>query len=453
MSTLRLHSLQTRLQALVISVVCAMWLGTVALTLYDTSHEIDELLDSNLAQIANLLVYQQLQIAHDDQFVFLSPPLLHKYAPKMAYQVFKKGELVNHSATVGVKPMTNLLNGFVSVKLDDAIEWRVFAISDELQGVQVYVGELAQARADILKALLRGTLIPFLLVLPLMALLLWWAVRRGLAPLSDLSESLIRRKPNALNAIQLDSHVPSEIQPMVQALNNLFERIEHMLLSERRFTADAAHELRTPIAAIRTQAQVALRAGENKTERNHALLSTLTGCDRATRLVEQLLTLARLEASAEVPEKLATSVDLSSICRLVLSELAPTALARQQTLELAAPNRCKILGNDMLVGILVRNLIDNALRYSKDGSRVFVYVSDIYDLPILRVEDSGAGMSEKEMARLGERFFRVLGHEQHGSGLGWSIVSRISKVFGARLDIGKSNTLGGLSVTVHWKSL
>jgi two-component system sensor histidine kinase QseC len=453
MSFLRLQSLQARLQALVISVVCATWLGAVAFTLYGTSHEVDELLDSNLAQVASLLVYQQLQITHDENFTFLTPPLLHKYAPKMAYQVFKKGELVNHSATVGINPMANLSNGFLTVKLEQGVQWRVFAISDEPQGVQVYVGELAQAREDILKALLRGALIPFLLVLPIMALLMWWVVRRGLAPLRDLSDSLIRRKPQALNAIQLVSDIPSEIQPMVQALNNLFERIEFMLISERRFTADAAHELRTPIAAIRTQAQVALRAGEHATVRNHALLATLTGCDRATRLVEQLLTLARLEASAEVPEKLAISVDLSSICRQVLAEIAPSALARQQTLELAAPNRCKILGDDMLIGVLVRNLIDNALRYSKDGSRVFVYVGVVYGLPILRVEDSGNGMTIEEMARLGERFFRVLGNEQTGSGLGWSIVSRISKVFGARLDIGKSNTLGGLSVTVHWKTL
>jgi two-component system, OmpR family, sensor histidine kinase QseC len=430
-----------------------MWLGAVALTLYDASHEIDEILDSNLAQVASLLVYQQLQITHDEHFTFLTPPLLHKYAPKMAYQVYRKGELVNHSATVGTKPMAELLNGFLTVKLDQGIEWRVFAINDEQQGVQVYVGELAQAREDLLKALLRGTLIPFLLVLPIMGLLMWWAVRRGLAPLRDLSESLIRRKPNALTAIQLHNDVPSEIQPMLQALNDLFERIEYMLVSERRFTADAAHELRTPIAAIRTQAQVALRAGEHVTERNHALLATLTGCDRATRLVEQLLTLARLEASAEVPEKIATSVDLSSICRQVLAELAPSALARQQTLELAAPNRCKILGDDMLVGVLVRNLIDNALRYSKDGSRVFVYVGVVYELPLLRVEDSGDGMTEEEIARLGERFFRVIGNEQPGSGLGWSIVNRISKVFGASLEIGKSNTLGGLSVTVRWKTM
>jgi two-component system, OmpR family, sensor histidine kinase QseC len=238
-----------------------------------------------------------LQITHDDHFTFLSPPLLHKYAPKMAYQVFKNGELVNHSATAGTKPMATISNGFVTAILEQGVEWRVFAINDEQQNVQVYVGELTQAREDILKALLRGTLIPFLLVLPLMALLMWWVIRRGLAPLRDLSESLIRRKPNALTAIQINNDAPSEIHPMLQALNDLFERIEHMLVSERRFTADAAHELRTPIAAIRTQAQVALRAGERATERNHALLATLTGCDRATRLVEQLLTLKFLKRS------------------------------------------------------------------------------------------------------------------------------------------------------------
>jgi two-component system, OmpR family, sensor histidine kinase QseC len=446
-------SLQARLLLMVLVAVSIMWLGAVVLTLKDTRHEIDEVLDGHLAQVAALLVFQQIHNDHDEDNNFLEAPLLHKYAPKMAFQIYRRNELVNHSATVGPNPMSTVSNGFDTVTLEKGDEWRVFAMSDDVLGVRVYVGELTQSRIYVLNAVLRGMLLPFSIALPLLALLMWWVVRRGLAPLRELSDGLVSRNPQILQPIQLSDTAPSEIKPMVHALNGLFERIELMLISERRFTADAAHELRTPIAAIRAQAQVALGAGANASERDHALRATLSGCDRAKRLVEQLLTLARLEAASEDPTKLAASVDLSAVCRRVLSELAPLAIARQQTLELAAPNKCLILGDDLLVGVLVRNLIDNSLRYSKDGSRVFVYVGLAFGLPILRIEDSGAGMSESEIARLGERFFRVLGHEQPGSGLGWSIVSRISKVFGATLNIGGSSKLSGLSVTVRWKTL
>jgi two-component system, OmpR family, sensor histidine kinase QseC len=452
MKFLQQKSLQARLLVMVLLAVCVVWVCSVAFTLVDARHEIDEILDGHLAQVAALLVFQQIHDDGDEDNNFLEAPSLHRYAPKMAFQIYRRGELVNHSATVGPKPMSSVLNGFDTVTLEKGEEWRVFAISDATNGVQVYVSELTQSRIYILKAVLRGMFVPFVTALPILALLMWFVVRRGLAPLRELSEGLLQRRPQALHSVQLSEGVPSEIKPMVQALNSLFERIELMLFSERRFTADAAHELRTPIAAIRTQAQVALGAGKHAAERDHALLATLAGCDRATRLVEQLLTLARLEAVSDEPSKLASTVDLSAVCRRVIAELAPASLARRQTLELAAPNKCLILGDDLLVGVLVRNLIDNALRYSKDGSRVFVYIGHAFELPILRVEDSGEGMTESEIARLGERFFRVLGHEQPGSGLGWSIVHRIGKVFGATFNIGRSSKLGGLSVTVRWQA-
>jgi two-component system, OmpR family, sensor histidine kinase QseC len=453
MNFFRQKSLQNRLLVMVVTAVCAIWLGAMALTYRETSHEIDEILDGHLAQVAALLVFQQVHIEKDEVKDFLEPPSLFKYAPKMAFQIFRKGELINHSATVGPKAMSIVDNGFDTVRLESNMEWRVFAMSDTQQGVQVYVGEMTQSRMAVLTAVLRGMLLPFLLAMPFLAFLMWWAVRRGLAPLRHMSEGLLQRQPQALHAVQLDGDVPTEIQPMVQALNSLFERIEHMLIAERRFTADAAHELRTPIAAIRTQAQVALGASSHAQDRDHALHATLAGCDRATRLVEQLLMLARLEAASEDPSTLATTVDLSAICQRVLAELAPTALARHQTLELAAPNKCPVLGDDLLIGVLVRNLIDNALRYSQSGSKVFAYVGVVDGQPVLRVEDSGTGMTEQEIARLGERFFRVLGSDQPGSGLGWSIIRRITKVFGGIIEVSKSNTLSGLSVTVRWQAL
>jgi len=287
--------------------------------------------------------------------------------------------------------------------------------------------------------------------LPLLALLLWWAVRQGLAPLRQLSQVLRQRQPQALEPVVL-ADMPSEIKPLVESLNALFERIDAMVASERRFTADAAHELRTPIAAIRAQAQVALGAGTDTAQRDHALQVTLAGCDRATRLVEQLLTLARLETNPNASSTTAKATDVTAVARRVAADLAPAALARHQTLELDAHAPCPITGDEMLVSVLVRNLIDNALRYSPSGARIQVGVANEPGQTVLRVEDSGPGMTTEEMARLGERFYRVLGNDQPGSGLGWSIAKRIAEASGAQVQVGRSDLLGGLSVTVRWRA-
>jgi two-component system sensor histidine kinase QseC len=283
--------------------------------------------------------------------------------------------------------------------------------------------------------------------LPLLAGVGWLAVRNGLAPLRHLSHGLAQRQPQALEPVAL-TDMPAEIEPVVQSLNALFERIQAMVDSERRFTADAAHELRTPIAAIRTQAQVALAAGADLEQREHALHYTLAGCDRATHLVEQLLTLSRLESSSTgAPNAL---VDVSAVAQRVAADLALAALEREQELALDAPAPAFIRADEMLTSLLVRNLLDNALRYSPDTARVHVAVSTDLQQVILRVEDSGPGLAEAEMARLGERFYRVLGSDKTGSGLGWSIVRRIAAVYQAQVDVRRSGRLGGLCVTVRW---
>jgi two-component system sensor histidine kinase QseC len=243
--------------------------------------------------------------------------------------------------------------------------------------------------------------------------------------------------------------MPRELQPLVQALNELLERTGRMVNSERRFTADAAHELRTPIAAIRAQAQVALGALDDVEGRTHALQSTLLGCDRATRLVEQLLTLARLEANNSAT---AHFTDLGAVCQRTIADLVPAALDRGQMLELEVPTLCVVSADEVLLSVLVRNLVDNALRYSPDGARVLVTVLKTQTGITLRVQDSGRGMAEPDIARLGERFHRVLGTNQPGSGLGWSIVKRLVDVFGAQVEVNASRTLGGLDVAVHWRS-
>ncbi len=455
----QLKSLQARLLALLLLLITGVWLGAAALTWVDASHELDELLDGHLAQSAALLVVQQTGHANDlvdaaghrdDDKAVEDAPILHKYAPTVAFQVFHEGQITLRSANAGSAPLSPKMRGFATVRLPDNTEWRVFGAQGNEGDVQVFVGEQTSSRKSILWAVLKGVLMPLMYALPLLAVVGWLAVRNGLAPLRELSQALTQRQPQALEPVVL-GNLPSEIEPVVQSLNALFERIGNMVASERRFTADAAHELRTPIAAIRTQAQVALGAGSDDVQRDRSLRYTLEGCDRATHLVEQLLTLSRLETSNEgAPEGI---VNVSAITQRIAAGLAMTALGRDQVLALDAPAACAVAADDMLTGVLIRNLLDNALRYSPNGAKVSLSVSTLGKHVVLQVDDSGPGLSEAEMARLGERFYRVLGSGQTGSGLGWSIVRRIAAVYGAQLEVRRSELLGGLCVTVRWPAL
>jgi two-component system sensor histidine kinase QseC len=436
-------SLQARLLALMTGLLTVVWLGAALMTWNDTRHEVDELLDGHLAQAAALLMVQQTRADVDD---VVSVPSPHKYAPDVSFQVFNKGRLTTRSANAQTQPLSKETQGFATVLLADGDNWRVFGMHDEQTDVQVFVGEQTESRDEIVWGVVRNVLVPLVFALPLLALLLWWAVRQGLAPLRQLSRQLGQRKPQDQEPVAADN-MPTEMKPLVDALNALLERIARILAFERRFTADAAHELRTPIAAIRAQAQVAMGAGADAPQREHALQATLNGCDRATRLVEQLLMLARLEAAPPTPS---SPVDLSALVRRVAVDLAPQALNHRQTLELEAPAPCEVACNEVLTAVLVRNLIDNALRYSPDGARVCVSVNTEDGQTTLRVDDSGPGMSTQDIARLGERFFRVLGHAQPGSGLGWSIVRRIADVVSAQVQVSRAPELGGLSVSVRW---
>lgn len=444
--TLTPRSLQGRLLGLILGLVISVWGVTAVVTWLDARHELDELLDGHLAQAAALLVVQQANGTDDDDVV--DAPLLHRYAPNVAFQVFHDGQLTMRSATAPTTPMPGINarfeSGFRTVQIDK-VDWRVYAARGAQRDVQVYVGEQLASRDAILWAVLRSTLWPMAAALPLLALAIGWAVHHGVAPLKRLEHTLALREPHALNPVQVDG-APSEMTPLLDALNGLFARIGELMASERRFTADAAHELRTPIAAIRLQAQVA-QGEADEAMRQRALNATLEGCDRATRLVDQLLTLSRLEAGA-VPR--GQPVDLGAVVRSVVAELAPQAIDKQQSIDVDAPVSCPVQGDALLLAVLVRNLVDNAIRYSPMKGHIQIAVRRQPNHIRLLVEDSGPGMSQTDMQRVGERFFRVLGTGQSGSGLGWSIVRRIAAVHQARAAIGRANGLGGLSATVDW---
>ncbi|WP_374566095.1 ATP-binding protein [Ideonella sp.] len=445
-----MRSLQWRLVAGVTAAVGALWLAAGLWLGLDARHEVDELLDAHLAQSAALLVAQQAQPNDDDDDdVQVDAPMLHRYARHVAFQVWHEGRLAMRSPNAPLQPLSTIGQGFETRRLGDA-EWRLFATRGAASDVQVYVAEQTASRSEVQHALLRGLLAPLALVLPALALAAWAVVRAGLAPLRQLGALLGARPAAAPGPVVLPGGPPPrEMAPLLAALNQLFERIAGLLEAERRFTADAAHELRTPIAAIRAQAQVAL-AAEHDDERQHALQATLAGCDRATHLVQQMLTLARLESSGEITRN---TLDLAGLVRQVAADLAPSALAHRQQMALdGADAPCPVAGDAGLLAVLLRNLIDNAIRYSPVGARVEIRLSPASagQGVALTIEDSGAGLDAAALARLGERFYRAGDQASPGSGLGWSIARRIAQVHGVNLEATRSGRLGGLAVTLVW---
>ena len=443
------HSLQSRLLTMVLGLVMLVWAVTLAATWLDTEHEVGELLDAHLSQAAALLVSQPLENLSDIDVT--ETPSLHEYQPKVVFQVWHLDDLVIRSGTAPAVPMTAAKTTGFTESMVGGKAWRVFTTQGKDDHVLIHVGEETAARNDVVLASMRSVIWPMAMALPILALGVWGAVRNAVKPLRELGWQVAHRRPGQQDPLAT-LNVPLETQPLVEELNRLFERMAERLESERRFTADAAHELRTPISAIRMQAQVAQGASE-PSERDEALQGTLTGCDRATHLVEQLLQLARLESDTDGITH-GNSSKLQDCVRRVKHDLQATARARKQLIDvewLAQGEELHCLTPDALTQVLVRNLIDNALRYSPDGGAVHVrFSSGNAAKSAFTIEDNGPGLDQDQMARLGERFFRVLGSGQSGSGLGWSIVTRIARLYGMQVTVTRSQTLGGLRVEVSW---
>lgn len=420
------RSLRARLLALLLAGTCVAWFGTALFTYVDTRKELDDLLDAHLAQSAALLVSQARGEFEQGEPIGLRGVPHH--GPKVAFQIWEAGTTLRlRSAGAPAERMAEREQGFSDVSLHDK-RWRVYSAWDDAHRNLVQVAEERDLRDDIIEDIAESLLLPFAFALPLLGVLLWLAVTRGIRPLRRLGEEISHRAADNLSALDTRD-APAEIAPLVKNLNRLFGRVGDLLDRERQFTADAAHELRTPLAALRAQAQVA-RAEANVPERERALDNVIAGCDRAVRLVEQLLTLARLEP--EVLKARRVDCDLARLAREVVADAVPFALDRNVEIEFDASVPFELSGVPDLLCILVRNLVDNAVRYSPSGGVVSVSVAD----RTLTVLDQGPGVPPEERANLGRRFHRLLGSGQDGSGLGLSIVKRIAELHEASVTFG-----------------
>lgn len=318
----------------------------------------------------------------------------------------------------------------------DDDSWRLVWLTSPDGRYRIVVGQEWDYRRDMALGMVTGQLVPWLATLPVLMLLIALMVGRELRPLRAVAAGLRRRAPD--DATPLDARqVPTEVRPLVDALNALFARINALLVRERRFTSDAAHELRSPLAALRVQTEVVQLAGDDAPMREHALDNLTVGIDRATRLVDQLLTLSRLDSLSDLAELV--PINWNDLVTMTLAEQDRQAHAAGVTLRYehrgTPPPR---QGETLLLSLLLRNLLDNAVRYTPQGGVVTVTLSE----RSLTVEDDGPGVTAEHLARLGERFYRPPGQEQTGSGLGLSIVQRIAGLHGLQISFANRSAGG-----------
>ncbi|MBB71641.1 MAG: two-component sensor histidine kinase [Legionellales bacterium] len=379
-------------------------------------------------------------------------PFDFEYEDKFQFQVWNdSGELLIHSANSPLEPLSNFADGFSNAKIHNQ-PWRVFTTRAPQSDLIVVVAERYDTRAELGHRIARDDIYIMLLTYPLLGLLIWIIIGKGLSPLKTAAIEVAKRQSSNLEPVDLTS-VPEEIKPLVDELNKLLLRLEGALEREKRFAADAAHELRTPLAALKGQAQLAIKATDPK-EANDALSKLITGVDRCTHIVQQLLTLSRIVPDEEQRIQDARPIKLRNVAIEQMAQLAPTALEKNIDLELNCKDeKLKVMGNFTALGILLRNLIDNAIRYSPENSFVKVDIYREGKRAILKVTDNGPGIPAELRSRVFERFYRVLGTKQKGSGLGLAIVQQIASLHKAELLLGTPPTGQGLEIKLVFQAL
>ena len=442
---------------IVLTAVGVYYLGT---------NDVDELMDREL--VHSTLVFKALLSAIDGREdidkiqskldnVLTDEATILNLAPKnhsrnnslkdfpLQYQLWdKSGHLILHSTDAPNEPLSNGTVGFSNTFLNNK-SWRVYTSYNNQTGNTFIVGARNALQTWLKQSVAKDDIYIMLLTFPVLGILIWLVLAHGLSSLKKVADELATREPNYLEPVDIQ-RVPEEIASLVDELNRLLLRLKQTLDREQRFASDAAHELRTPLAALRTHAQVALKATDNP-EVVTALRKVMSGVERSTHVVQQLLTLSRLVPGSTLDNQ--TDNDVVNIARETISDIIPIALDKNIDLSLEPQNEhIHIIANGITVGIMMRNLIDNAIRYTPNDGKVIVSIFEDSKSVTIRVTDNGPGIPPKLRARVFERFFRVLGTKAQGSGLGLAIVQQITGLHHGQVKLDSPKEGTGLQISI-----
>ncbi|ENT6813677.1 quorum sensing histidine kinase QseC [Enterobacter kobei] len=442
-------SLKLRLTLLFLVLSLTAWFAASLVAWQQTTHKLDKLFDTQQMLFAKRLLTMELDELHAPARMREVPKKAkhgHLDDDALAFAIYASdGSMILNDGENGRDiPYHYRRDGFDDGRLqDDNDEWRFLWLTSPDGKYRVVVGQEWEYRQDMALDVVSSQLTPWLVALPVMLLLLIVLLSRELKPLKNLAQTLRARSPDATDALPIQG-VPAEVRPLLDSLNHLFARTQEMMTRERRFTSDAAHELRSPLAALKVQTDVAQLSQDDPQAQEKALTQLHAGIDRASRLVDQLLTLSRLDSldSLDGVEQIA----MADLLQSAVMDIYPPAQQAGIDIRLNINAReVTRTGQQLLLSLLVRNLLDNATRYSPRGSVVDVTL----DARRFTVRDNGPGISPDALARLGERFYRPPGQDATGSGLGLSIVKRIAALHGMHVALGNAPE-GGFEVNVSW---
>ncbi len=435
-------SLRNRLIAWIALLAVAAWAAGSVWLYRSTRQQAGDLFDAALVETAHAVfatVSHEGLRKDDDEFDF--EPSKHVHPERIYYQLRdRRGSLRYASPGAPAAPLADsTVDGF-SDHVVDGIAYRVYTLLEPRRRAAIHVGQRIADRDALVRSMALRLLLPGVVVVLLLSVGVWIIVRRVTAPVIAFSGAIDARAPTDSGAVIVDD-LPSELQPVGQAVNRLLERVESALLKERTLTADAAHELRTPLAALRAQAQVALRA-RDEGERSEALQALIGGVDRSTRLVETVLALARLDARAPDPAA-RRSVSLRPLVSDVVRDLVSPARPGTPHIEIDVPD-IAVLGDADALPLAIRNLCENAVRHAR--SRIRISAEDASGTTTIAVRDDGPGMTADQQARAFDRFYRAT-PDGDGAGLGLALVKRVAELHGGEVRFGSG--LGGTGLGVE----
>ncbi|EPL6454111.1 MULTISPECIES: quorum sensing histidine kinase QseC [Providencia] len=448
---MKTFSLRLKLTLTLLFLALLTWGIASSLAWYQTYNTINELFDTQQMAFAKRLSVLPSDLELTKPSLTKTKKLLrknrgHQDDDALAFAVFTlEGEMMLNDGDNGRDIGFNFTReGFTDGAMKGSDDpWRFVWLKSQDGQYVIAVGQEWEYRQEMATDIMVAQFMPWLVALPVMLLIFLWLLTRALRPLKDVANQLYRRKPNELTPIRV-TRIPSEARPIIDSVNGLFGRINQMFVRERQFTSDAAHELRSPLAALKVQAEVVQIAGDDREIRRHAVANLTEGIDRATRLVDQLLTLSRLESSAQLEDT--SELTWEALINAAVKEIEPEAISQQTTIIQTVVSTPKpFQGQALLLSVLLRNLLHNAIRYGKEKGEVKITLYAEH----LEIQDNGEGVSPEVLQRLGERFYRPPGQEKTGSGLGLSIVKRIAQLHNLQVVFTHGDE-GGFCVNIIW---